>query len=135
MTSIHLAKSYLLKAAIRLKILKTLHDASGYSDVMREAQEIVELCLKGILRYAGIEPPKWHDVGPILLEYRSKIEKMDQETADRLANISARLRKEREVSFYGDIDFIPTEEYTPEDSLTAIRDAEFVFSIAELVIH
>jgi hypothetical protein len=31
---------------------------------------------------------------------------------DRLAAISAWLRKEREFSFYGDMDFIRTEEYS-----------------------
>jgi HEPN domain-containing protein len=37
-----------------------------YSDVVREAQEIVELALKGMLRQIGIEPPKWHDVGQLI---------------------------------------------------------------------
>ena len=36
------------------------------SDVVREAQEIVELALKGLLRQVGIEPPRWHDVGELL---------------------------------------------------------------------
>ncbi|MBI2914833.1 MAG: HEPN domain-containing protein [Firmicutes bacterium] len=36
-------------------------EEQSYSDVVREAQEIVELCLEGILRYVGIEPPKLHD--------------------------------------------------------------------------
>ncbi len=49
----------------RLKILVVLLEEDAYSDVVREAQEIVELALKGMLRQAGIEPPKWHDVGPV----------------------------------------------------------------------
>jgi len=35
----------------------------SFSDVVEEAQEIVELSLKGMLRFVGIEPPKFHDVG------------------------------------------------------------------------
>ena len=135
MTNLSLAQSYFAKAKVRASILKVLHDGKGYSDVIREAQEIVELCLKGILRFVGIEPPKWHDVGPIVLQYRLKIVSLDQATADKLAAISARLREEREVSFYGDINFIPTEEYSESDSLTAMQDAEFVLSFAASVIH
>jgi HEPN domain-containing protein len=63
MTNITLAQSYLRKATDRLDILNLLLNKGAYSDVMRKAQEIVELALKGMLRAAGIEPPKFHDVG------------------------------------------------------------------------
>jgi len=57
MTNVSLAQSYLIKARKRLKILPVLLDELAYSDVVREAQEIVELALKGMLRQVGIEPP------------------------------------------------------------------------------
>jgi len=118
-----------------MEAVKFLHSRGGYSDVIREAQEVVELYLKGILRFAGIEPPKWHDVGPILLQHWTQIASLDQRTTEKLAEISARLRKEREISLYGDIDFIPTEEYNAQDSAKAIEDAEFSLSIAESIIR
>jgi len=62
MTNETLAHSYLIKVEKRLKILDLLLKEEDYSDVIREAQEIVELSLKGMLRYVGIEPPKYHDV-------------------------------------------------------------------------
>jgi hypothetical protein len=133
-TTAALAKSYLAKARARLTILKPLQDAQDYSDVVREAQEIVELCLKGMLRWVGVEPPKWHDVGPLLTKHRKKLSKVNAETIERLAEISARLRKEREIAFYGELDFIPSEEYLEEDGLTAMQDARFVFGVAETVI-
>jgi hypothetical protein len=34
--------------------------------------------------------------------------------------VSKALRRDRELSFYGDIDFIPSEEYTAADSERAI---------------
>jgi HEPN domain-containing protein len=40
--------------------------------VMRQSQEAVELSLKAALRVAGIEPPKWRDVGPILMQNRDR---------------------------------------------------------------
>ena len=60
MTSKDLAQSYLRKSLDRLDILDLLLKKGAYSDVVREAQEIVELCLKGMLRDAGIEPPKYY---------------------------------------------------------------------------
>ena len=135
MTNISLAQSYLIKAKKRLKILAVLIAESDYSDVVREAQEIVELALKGMLRHVGIEPPKWHDVSGLLLSSRERFSEEVVGRLPRLAEISGWLRKEREFSFYGDIDFIPTEEYTHEDARRAADDAEFVVSTAELVIR
>lgn len=50
MKNLTLAQSYLVKAKARLKILRVLYDEKAYSDAVREAQEIVELALKGMLR-------------------------------------------------------------------------------------
>ena len=130
MTNMSLARSYLMKAEKRLKILEILLKEEDYSDVVREAQEIVELALKGMLRFVGIEPPKFHDVGGILLEYQDKYATDIIEHLEKAACISKRLRKERELSFYGDIDFIPSEEYTDADAAEAIRDANFVVRLA-----
>lgn len=58
MTNSELARSYLIKATKRLKILPVLKRDGAFSDVIREAQEIVELALKGMLREIGVEPPK-----------------------------------------------------------------------------
>lgn len=87
-----------------------------------------------MLRQIGIEPPKWHDVGSALIEFASRLPESVSCDVEQLARISGWLRKEREFSFYGDIDFIPTEEYGAEDALRAIRDAEFVCAAAAKVI-
>ena len=124
MTNITLAQSYLIKATKRLKILDVLLAEKDYSDVVREAQEIVELAQKAMLRHVGIEPPKWHDVGKILLAHADRFPEEIRKHLAELAQISRWLRKERELSFYGDIDFIPTEEYTIEDANEAIYGAK-----------
>lgn len=134
MTNLSLATSYLIKARKRLAILQVLLNDGDFSDVVREAQEIVELALKGMLRQVGIEPPKVHDVGKTLEEYRTRFPKDIAAQIDRLVQISGWLRKEREFSFYGDIDFIPTEEYSRKDALKAIKDAQFVVSVARRLI-
>ncbi len=130
MTNTTLAQSYLIKATKRMPVLTLLLKRKAYSDVIHEAQEIVELCLKGMLRQAGIEPPKWHDVGSLLLEYRKRFPRLEPKMAKKLAKISKTLRKERELSFYGDIDFIPTEEYNYNDAKKAINDTKFVLKTA-----
>jgi len=134
MTNSSLAKSYLKKASSRLKTLPILKEDQAYSDVIREAQEIVELALKGMLRQIGIEPPKWHDVGILLIEHRDRFARAASRRIPRLAKASKWLRKERELSFYGDLDFIPTEEYSLADANKAIREAQFAVDTARLVI-
>jgi HEPN domain-containing protein len=134
LTNITLAQSYLTKARKRIKILPVLLEESAYSDVIREAQEIVEFALKRVLRKIGIEPPKWHDVGGLLLEYAERLPGIPVEDLQRLASISHWLRKEREFSFYGDVDFIPTEQYTREDALRAEDDAQFVVETLSHII-
>lgn len=134
MTNRTLAQSYLIKALKRLKILDVLYAEEAYSDVVREAQEIVELALKGVLRQIGVEPPKQHDVGGLVVEFADRLPEGVAKEARRLAQISKWLRKEREFAFYGDTDFIPTEEYTSEDASRAINDARFVVRMAAAVI-
>lgn len=134
MTQSELAKSYLEKATKRLRVLDVLMEESAYSDVVREAQELVELALKGMLREIGIDPPKWHDVAPLLVEHSTKLPEPIRPHLARLAETSKWLRKEREFAFYGDIDFIPTEEYKKADGERALNDARFVVDKAKELI-
>ncbi|KFD41431.1 DNA-binding protein [Peptococcaceae bacterium SCADC1_2_3] len=134
MTNRTLAQSYLLKARKRFIVLEVLLKEEAYSDVIREAQELVELALKGILRQVGVEPPKQHDVGYLVIEFKDRLPREVAEEAKKVAAISKWLRKEREFSFYGDVDFIPTEEYTLKDAQRAINDANFVLQMADIVI-
>ncbi len=134
MSSMTLAQAYVTKAAKRLKAVEALLREESYSDVVREAQELVELALKGLLREIGIDPPKQHDVGALVVEYQHRLPKEVAEVADRLAAISKRLRKERELAFYGDVDFIPTEEYKRPDAEQALAEAEFVVAQARAVV-
>jgi HEPN domain-containing protein len=133
-TNESLARSYLTKAQKRLKALAVLRDEGAHSDVVREAQELVELALKGVLRAIGIEPPKFHDVGGLLLEHEAKLPYALRDRLPRAAEISKRLRRERELAFYGDIDFIPTEEYSAADSERAYDEAAWVVVLAADVI-
>ena len=135
MTNESLARAYLVKAEKRLKALAVLRDEGAHSDVVREAQELVELALKGMLRAVGVEPPKFHDVGGLLVEHRLKFAPSVREELARAAEISKRLRRERELALYGDIDFIPTEEYSAADGQRAYDEAASVLALAQAAIR
>lgn len=134
MTNESLARSYLRKASDRLGVLELLLEKEAYSDVVRKAQEIVELALKGMLRAIGIEPPKLHDVGGLLHEHRERFTTEIADEVGDLSLISMELRKERELAFYGDVDFIPTDEYSLADAEKAKVGAEKAVRAAQRVI-
>ncbi len=122
-----LPAAYLKKCQSRLKALKVLYDDQSYSDVVRESQEVVELCSKGILRIALVDPPHRHDVAEELLQALPQLGKKHQKSIDELATANHWLRREREMSFYGADDFDPTEGYS-------VKDADRAFSYAELAV-
>ncbi len=132
MTRDALALSYLAKCRLRLEILQFALERGGYSDVVREAQECVELALKGMLRTVDVDPPRVHEVGPQLLRNRSRFP-ADLDI-DSLAKISRELRKDRELSFYGAEDLVPTEAYGLAEAEQALEWAREVVQAAERVI-
>jgi HEPN domain-containing protein len=134
-TKSELARAYLEKASKRRRVLEVLKEEQAWSDVVREAQELVELALKAMLREVGVDPPKWHDVGPILIEQAERFPDATRAQLSELARISHWLRKEREFSFYGDVDFIPTEQYSAQDADRAIVDATYVLEAAKRLIE
>jgi HEPN domain-containing protein len=133
-TSRTLAQAYLAKARLRREVLDLLLSRGGHSDVVRVAQELVELCCKALLRAVAIEPPKWHDVGHILVDHAARFPEDVRERLPVVAAISRALRKEREFASYGDEDFIPTEQYDLAAAQRAIADASCVLALAERVI-
>ena len=66
----------------------------------------------------------------LLLEHEEKFFKEVRERLPRAAEISKRLRRERELALDGDIDFIPTEEYSAADAERAYAEAAWVVALA-----
>jgi HEPN domain-containing protein len=126
-TGDELARSYLEKARLRLRVLDLLVEEGGWSDVVREAQELVELALKAALRLIGVDPPRWHDVGPVLVEHAEAYPEWFRARLGELAEVSRWLRREREFAFYGEVDLIPTQAYGPDAAERARRDARLVY--------
>jgi HEPN domain-containing protein len=122
MQSPELARDYIRRAEIRLRALDVLYEAESWADVVRESQEVVELALKALLRSSGIDPPRVHDVSAVLLQERGRLPAaLDPEIA-YLAEASRRLRRDRELAFYGAADLTPSGFYREEDARDA-RDS------------
>ncbi len=124
-----LAQDYLRRAAARLRAVDVLFEAGSWADVVREAQEVVELALKGLLRASGIEAPRIHDVSDILLAERDRLPAALRPDVPRLAAISKDLRRDRELAFYGAEDLTPSTFYAKGDAERARDGARWTVSV------
>jgi hypothetical protein len=124
-----LAHDYLWRSEIRLRALAVLYDAESWADVVRESQEIVELTLKGLLRSVGVSPPRVHDVSDVLLEEQARLPRRLDADVARMVSVWRRLRRDRELAFYGAEDLTPSGFYTEEDARAARADAEALVAL------
>jgi HEPN domain-containing protein len=122
-----LAADYLKRAGHRLKALQVLMEEESWADVVREAQESVEITLKALLRAARIEVPRVHDVSPLLEQNLEMLPAGIRPKVEEMVRISRFLRRDRELAFYGSEDLTPSEFYTREDAATALGYARLVY--------
>lgn len=136
MNTQEMATGLLQEASFRLEALRRSQEKGQWSYTVRLAQECVELALKATLRFCGIEPPKWHDVGTILTENQDRLPLNLRERLVEIKDISAKLRKEREVSMYGDevLGLPPSRLYSESEATQAAQWAEFIYDLAEQII-
>jgi HEPN domain-containing protein len=114
-----LARDYLRKGRARRRALQVLFEEGSYDDVVREAQAIVELILKGTLRFIGVDPPKRHDVGSTVKEFGDRLPESWRGRLDEIETISRTLFEERGHAFYGD-----EASLTPASALFGDADAQ-----------
>jgi HEPN domain-containing protein len=98
---------------------------NSWNRTIRRAQEVVELCLKGLLKEMGIEYPKVHDVGNVF--EKACIQKeidIDSQLLQEIKSISSDLAEKRSPAFYMEID------YTKQQAEKAMQSAEKVFAVA-----
>lgn len=126
MKNLSLAEDYFKRAESRLKALDTLFEEESWADVVREAQELVELALKGLLRTWNIEVPRVHDVSSILEDHKKNLSPAKADLVEKFARISRELRRDRELAFYGSEDLTPSEFYKKEDAERARKNAQSV---------
>jgi HEPN domain-containing protein len=95
MNSLEIAEAYLKEAKIRIKYAElSFNEDKDYAFCIRICQEAVELSIKACSRLVGIEYPKTHDPGRILIEYIDRSPTWFRNEANIIADISRWLREE-----------------------------------------
>jgi HEPN domain-containing protein len=110
--------------------LDTLMASGAYPDVVREGQDIVELVLKGALRFVGVDPPKRHDVHRVLVRFVDRFPGEWRETVDELRTSLDRLSRERGPAFYGD-----EEANVSASELFGEEDARRALSVVDRLLE
>jgi len=124
-----LARDYFDRAARRLKAIDTLYAEKGWADVVRESQEAVELALKALLRKSDVEVPRIHDVSDVLRDNEQLLPRSVASHLDELCETSRRLRRDRELAFYGSEDLTPSSFYKEADARDARKLARRVVDV------
>ncbi|MCB0318454.1 MAG: HEPN domain-containing protein [Bdellovibrionales bacterium] len=125
---------YLNRSRARLKAVAVLVKEKSYADVVRESQEIVELCSKALLRANGIEPPRIHDVSQIIKDNENVFKNIKTNDLKTLCKISHTLRRDRELAYYGSEDLTPSDFYSVEDANEAYEGASWVYKTVNAAI-
>lgn len=131
------ARMNLSRAEVILEEARNLRFKEAWNLVVRRAQEAVELALKGVLLWAGLEIPWVHDAGIFLRQHSSRFPDDFAQQIPRLASISRALGVERERSFYGDEkSLLPPETlYSEEDATEALEKAAFVLGTCRQLLE
>ncbi len=127
MSQKELAKNYLTQSKLRLTTAKRVIVDGAYGYCIRQSQEAVELALKSSLRLVGIDFPKWHDIGEVLIREKDKFPDIFKAKIQNLAKISEKLAALREPAMYGDesIDKAPSKIFNKKDALKIVEETEF----------
>ena len=136
MTSIRLAEAFLDRARTRLKALDALRAEADFSDVVREARDIVDLCIRGMLRVMDIEVSRWREAREILQENMSRFPAEITAHQERLFGIIKDLAQANQIppSDEDPVPQAPIEKMNIADADRATAEAEWVLGIAETTI-
>jgi HEPN domain-containing protein len=129
MNTREMALGYILNAEGSYDQAIYSYEKGNYSLAVRRAQECVELSLKALLRFSGIEYPKDHDVGEVLLKEKGKFTEDLQTKVEYFASVSSDLARKRGPALYG-----YEKELRPPSSLFAKEDAEQALKDAKNIL-
>lgn len=128
MTNSQMARRYIDEAAGRMDLVKLAYRKARWATVVREAQECVELFLKGVLRLVAVEPARTHDVAELLERESRRFPEWFQREIPHLGSISTEMAGDRGIAFYGDErqEIGPQDLFDEDDAARAIRNLEYV---------
>jgi HEPN domain-containing protein len=128
MTSSQMARRYIEEAQGRMDLVFLAREKGMWSTVVREAQECVELYLKGALRLVAVEPVRSHDVAELLRSAAERFPDWFRSQVEFMASISTEMAGDRGIAFYGDErqEIGPQDLFDRDDGIRAIQNLEFV---------
>jgi len=128
MTSSRMGRSLIEEARGRVELVRIALERKLWAATVREAQECVELFLKGALRLMAVEPARVHDVGEVLRREARRFPPEFQAEIEHLAAISTEMAGDRGIAFYGDErqGIGPQDLFDEDDAARAFRNLEFV---------
>ena len=131
-----LSRSYFKQGRARYRTAKLAYDQRNFPYSVRQAQESVELVLKGALKLVGVEHPKLHDVSEALLSNIDRFPKRFQERVDQLAKISKQLARKRAPAMYGEETrgLPPEKMFDRTDAKEALDDARKILDACDMLL-
>ena len=136
MTSSRMGRLYIEEAASRVELVRLAAERGLSATVVREAQECVELFLKGALRLVAVEPTRTHDVAELLRRESARFPEWFRAEVDRLAAISTEMAGDRGVAFYGDErqHLAPRDLFDEADARRAVGNLEYVADLCNRLL-
>lgn len=131
-----MGRLYVTEARGRMELVRVALERSLFAATVREAQEVVELFLKGALRLVAVEPARTHDVAELLRREKQRFPDWFAKEAEHLATISTEMAGDRGIAFYGDErqELGPQELFDDADARRAVQNMEFVAGLCERLI-
>ncbi|MDD9981248.1 MAG: HEPN domain-containing protein [Gammaproteobacteria bacterium] len=136
MTSSRMGRLYIDEATSRVELVRLARERGLWATVVREAQECVELFLKGALRLAAVEPTRTHDVAELLRREAARFPEWFRAEIDRLATISTEMAGDRGIAFYGDErqHLAPRDLFDEADAERAAGNLEYVADLCNRLL-
>lgn len=133
MTSSRMGRQYVEEALGRVALVRLALEKGLWAATVREAQECVELFLKGALRLMAVEPSRTHDVAEVLRREASRFPEWFGRDIEHLAAISTEMAGDRGIAFYGDErqELGPQELFDEKDAQRAVQNLEFVAALCQ----
>ncbi|MBI4677727.1 MAG: HEPN domain-containing protein [Elusimicrobia bacterium] len=111
--------------ALEIRASELADDVSkgSWNLCVRRSQEAVELALKAVLRFVGLDYPKRHDVADLFVDAaRQRPLPLDSKTLDSIRRISKDLAEQRGLAFYME------KEFGREEAARAVQGADAVLA-------
>jgi hypothetical protein len=137
MTSPDIGRRYIEEGCGRVELVRLAQQRGLWSTVVREAQEAVEILLKGALRVVAVEPARTHDVADLLRREAGRFPAWFRSEIPALASISTEMAGDRGIAFYGDErqGIGPQDLFNADDADRAVRNLEYVAGLCTRLIE